>query len=181
MPAITFTVDVAAAQNATAQLAAVPDAPVSAAMRARQVNAWYGLGGDTVLDRLFVLSTRLTTALRAARGGSSWDALDRQLRPVCEQWGRAGLYEALWFRVPDRETQADWHSVAVHAARGGRECTAALTARDRNVLPGALRELVAAGRCTASVNARIDAVLRADGRRGTVRAPAEGTACERAG
>ncbi|MFB6809225.1 M48 family metalloprotease [Streptomyces sp. NPDC056387] len=180
MPALTFTVDVAAAQNSTAQLAAVPDAPVSAATRARQVNAWYGLGGDTVLDRLFALSDQLTTALRAPQGGS-WDALDRRLRPICEQWGRAGLYEAVWFRVPDRETQADWHSVAVHAAQGGPRCTAALSAHDQNALLSALRELVAAGRCTASVNARIDAVLRADGRRGTVRTQAQGTACERAG
>ncbi|KPI33671.1 hypothetical protein OV450_1295 [Actinobacteria bacterium OV450] len=144
------------------------------------MNAWYGLGGDTVLDRLFALSDQLTTALRAPQGGS-WDALDRRLRPICEQWGRAGLYEAVWFRVPDRETQADWHSVAAHAAQGGPRCTAALSAHDQNALLSALRELVAAGRCTASVNARIDAVLRADGRRGTVRAPAQGTACERAG
>ncbi|WP_329315910.1 M56 family metallopeptidase [Streptomyces sp. NBC_01278] len=180
IPAITFTVDLAASQNSTSQLAAVPGAPVSAATRARQVDAWYRLGGDTVLDQLTARSTQLTAAIRAAQGGS-WYSLDRQLRPACEQWERAALYETVWFRVPDRETQADWHAVAVHAGQGGRRCTAALTARDQNALLSGLRELIAAGRCTASVNARIDAVLRADGRKGTVRPPAQGTTCERAG
>ncbi|MFD6994238.1 hypothetical protein [Streptomyces sp. NPDC059943] len=123
---------------------------------------------------------RLNTVIDAA-AGASWDSADRQLRPACEQWRRAAGYEAIWFRVPDQETQADWHAIALHADQGGRRCAEALTARDNAALLTALRVLITAGNCTTSVNTRIDTLLRADGRKGTVRPPVQGATCDRSG
>lgn len=176
---ITFTVDLTKSQDETARLADIPDAPVSDATRARQVDAWYDLGGRTLLEELVARSARLTTAIDAATGGS-WESVDRQLRPACDEWRRAAGYERIWFRVPDEETQADWRAIALHAEQGGRRCAEALTAGDNTSLLTALRELITAGRCTTSVNTRIDGLLRADGRKGTVRPPVQGVVCDRA-
>ncbi|MFF2188899.1 hypothetical protein [Streptomyces sp. NPDC058155] len=90
-------------------------------------------------------------------------------------------YEAIWFRVPDQETQVDCHATALHADQGGRRCAEDLTARDNTALLTALRELITAGNCTTSVDTRIDTLLRADGRKGGVRPPVQGATCDRSG
>ncbi|MFK4596534.1 Zn-dependent protease with chaperone function [Streptomyces pristinaespiralis] len=172
-------VDLTVTQRVTTQLAGVPDRPVPAGTRVRQVHAWYHLSGDGLVELATTYTIRLNAALRGVRKGDSWDSLDRRLRPVCADWGRAEVFEMIWFRVPDRSAQADWHALGAWAGQGSRRCLQGLDARDVPAVMEALRELDAAGRCAATANARIDTVLREGGRAGTFRPPAKGITCNR--
>ncbi|MEV5550933.1 M48 family metalloprotease [Streptomyces sp. NPDC052309] len=163
----------------TTQLAGVPERPVSDETRVRQVHAWYHLSGDDLMDLVAAYSGRLHTALREARSTDSWVSLDARFRPVCDLWRRAGTFGVVWFRVPDRSAQADWYTFTTRAAQGSRQCAQALDARNHQAFLGALRELVAADRCAAKTNARIDTVLREGGRRGTRIPPAKEVSCDR--
>ncbi|MGW3691059.1 hypothetical protein, partial [Streptomyces sp. NPDC005125] len=82
----------------------------------------------------------------------------------------------------DPSVQVDWKALRTHAERGTKRCMQALDSHDLPALRNALGDLAAAARCASSVNARIDAILRDGGRRGTVRAPLTGTGaiCDRA-
>lgn len=161
------------------QVLGVPDRPVPAATRVSQVDAWYHLGGDGSLHLVTSYGGRLATALRQAKNTDSWDSLERRFRPLCEDWARVGVFEVVWFRVPDPDIGADWHAMAARAADGSRRCAQALDARDRPAFLTALRQLVGAGNCAAKVNARIDTLLRDKGRRGTAHRPVENPACAR--
>ncbi|MFJ3213660.1 M48 family metalloprotease [Streptomyces flaveolus] len=168
----------AAAAQVT-QVLGVPNRPVPAATRVRQIDAWYHLGGDSGLHLVTSYGGRLATALRQAKNTDSWDSLERRFRPLCEDWARVGVFEVVWFRVPDPDIGADWHATAARAADGSRRCAQALDARDRPAFLTALRQLVGAGNCAAKVNARIDTLLRSSGRRGTAHRPVENPACAR--
>ncbi|WP_371503074.1 M48 family metalloprotease [Kitasatospora sp. NBC_00374] len=176
--------DLTEGQRKFTQQFGVPDAPVSDRTRMRQVHAWYWLGGLDLLD----LTTSYTSELVAAgRGADSapnepWDSVDRRFRPVCTRWRGPTVFEVVWFRVPDASTQADWKALRTHAEQGTNRCIQALDAHDRPALRDAVGDLAAAARCANSVNARIDAILRNAGRRGTVRPPVTGTGaiCDRA-
>ncbi|MFE5262548.1 M48 family metalloprotease [Streptomyces coelicoflavus] len=161
------------------QVAGVPDRAVPAATRARQIDAWYHLGGDGGLHLVTSYGGRLAAALRQARTTDSWDSLERRFRPLCEDWARAGVLEVVWFRVPDPDIGADWHAMAARAADGSRRCAQALDARERPAFLNALRQLVGAGNCAAKVNARIDTLLRDKGGSGTADPPVENPVCAR--
>ncbi|WP_031074771.1 M48 family metalloprotease [Streptomyces sp. NRRL S-118] len=177
--------DLADGQRKVTQMASVPDRPVSPGTRLDQVHAWYHLGGYDALELIVSYTGQLTEVVREAkdaRPALSWDRLDERLRPVCTRWSGAERLEVVWFRVPDSGAQADWHAMAVRAGRGGRLCAQALDARDQPRLLTALRDLIAAGRCASSANARIDTMLRDGGLRGTIRPPVKGARaiCDRA-
>ncbi|MFJ6382532.1 M48 family metalloprotease [Kitasatospora sp. NPDC092039] len=178
-----FTVDEVTSQRNLVNFWGLPDPPVPQATRLRQIRAWYRLGGKDLIGMALSYDSRLNTAIREARAaGDDWNALDRRLRPVCAQWGKAAWFETGWFRVPaDPRLRADWHAVTTKADDGSRRCAQALTAHDIKGLRSALLGLQAARRCAESVNAGIDGVLRAGGYRGTTRPPAKGVAavCDR--
>ncbi|MFF4381209.1 M48 family metalloprotease [Kitasatospora sp. NPDC001547] len=178
-----FTVDEVASQRNLVNFWGLPDPPVPQATRLRQIRAWYRLGGKDLIGMALSYDSRLNAAIRDARAADDdWDALDRRLRPVCAQWGKAAWFETGWFRVPaDPRLRADWHAVTTKADDGSRRCAQALTAHDIKGLRSALLGLQAARRCAESVNAGIDGVLRAGGYRGTTRPPAKGVAavCDR--
>ncbi|MGW8992435.1 M48 family metalloprotease [Streptomyces zhihengii] len=161
------------------QVAGVPGRAVPPATRVEQVAAWYHLGGDGGVQLVTSYGARLGTALRQAGNEDPWESLDRRFRPLCADWGRAGYFEVAWFRVPDPDIGADWHAMAVRAADGSRRCARALDARDRPEFLTALRQLVGAGNCAAKVNARVDALLRGNGYRGTAHPPVADPACAR--
>ncbi|GHH67323.1 hypothetical protein GCM10018781_22400 [Kitasatospora indigofera] len=175
--------DVTANQRDYVQRFGLPYAPVSEPTRQNQVHAWYHLGGYRFIELAASYSDGLTAAGKGSSGPESWDALDGRFRAACTRWRDAGTFELAWFRVPDQIVQADWHAMIVRADRGSRGCAQALDAHDSAGLLNALRDLLAAGRCAASANARIDAVLRAGHYRGTYRTPAggAGAACEHVG
>ncbi|MGW7443678.1 M48 family metallopeptidase [Kitasatospora sp. NPDC054795] len=178
-----FMVNELTSQRSLVQFWGLPDPPRSEFTRVRQIQAWYRLSGDDLIDMAVSYDSRLTAAVREAQAAKdSWDALDRRLRPACTQWGSAAWFETVWFRVPaDPRLRADWHAVTTKADNGSRGCAQALTARDQAGLRTALLDLYAARRCAESVNAGIDGILRAGGFRGTTRPPAQGTAavCDR--
>ncbi|MFB7938028.1 M48 family metalloprotease [Streptomyces sp. NPDC056049] len=167
-----------AAARAT-QLLGVPGRTVPAATRVNQVDAWYRLGGDGGLHLVISYGGRLATALGEAKDTDSWDSLERRFRPLCRDWARVGVFEVVWFRVPDPDIGADWHAMAARAEDGSRRCAQALDARDRTAFLAALRQLVGAGNCAAKANARIDALLRGDGRPGTAHRPGGNPVCVR--
>lgn len=164
-----FLSDMATTQRRLTQMFGVPDTPVSDETRVDQVHAWYFLNGNRFLDMAASYNSQLTTAARGVTNAESWSSLDQRFRAACVRWREAGVFEAVWFRVPDRTIEADWNAMATRAERGSRRCTEALDAQDKSALVNALRDLVAAGRCRASVNTRIDTLLRDAGLRGTNR------------
>lgn len=161
--------DMTTTQRNLTQMFGVPDAPVSDETRVDQVHAWYFLNGNRFLDMAASYNNQLATATKGVTNAESWSSLDQRFRPACVRWRDASVFEVVWFRVPDRTIQADWHALATRAARGSRHCAEALDAQDKTALVSALRDLVAAGRCAASVNVRIDTLLRDAGFRGTYR------------
>ncbi|MFE3515480.1 M48 family metallopeptidase [Streptomyces sp. NPDC059166] len=163
----------------------VPDPPRSEFTRLRQIRAWYRLGGDDLIDAAFWYDRQLTTALRSAvEEEDRWGTMYRQLPSVCGDWEIAAYFELIWFRMPaDTRLRTDWHQVVTWADLGSRRCAQARESRDNRVLLEALRNLRAATRCAASVNARIDKLSREGGYRGTSRPGATGPSavCDHSG
>ncbi|WP_406406353.1 M48 family metalloprotease [Streptomyces sp. NBC_01643] len=176
--------DLTMGQRKSAQQFGLPDTPVPDKTRMYQVHAWYWLGGIDLLDLTTSYTKDLVTAGRGADDAPNepWDSRDQRFRPVCTSWRSPTVFEVVWFQVPDPSVQADWKALRTHAERGTKRCMQALDSHDLSALRNALGDLAAAARCASSVNARIDAILRDGGRRGTARAPLTGTGaiCDRA-
>ncbi|MFE2746634.1 M48 family metalloprotease [Streptomyces scopuliridis] len=166
--------DMTANQHTIVQRFGLPDSTGSDRTRFRQIDAWYYLGGYRLINLTGEYRNQLGTALKGAKNADPWPSLDRRIRPACNRWWDVTKFETVWFLVPDRTIQADWHALSTWAEQGSRGCTQALDAHDKPALLNALRDLVAANRCAASANARIDTMLRAGGYRGTYRPPVKG-------
>ncbi|MFJ7998832.1 M48 family metalloprotease [Streptomyces sp. NPDC096310] len=169
----TMVPDAATQQSVTRQGANVPAVPVSTSTRARQVHAWHRLGGRYLLEHAAADFHHINAVVRSALDTENTGmAYLARLRPTCADFGRiAGWVNGAYFRVPDPEAQAAWHTLGTLAQRGSMNCERALKQEDHDLFFTSLRELIAAGRNAEAVTNRVNTMLSEAGYRAYRNAP----------
>ncbi|WP_405592819.1 M48 family metalloprotease [Streptomyces sp. NBC_01092] len=150
-----------AAQRSTQQWGGVADAPVPADTRARQVYAWYRLGGHYLIWHANAHSTYLVTQLRAiaAAKDASMTSL-RRVRPTCTNLSNVARWaNGSYFRIPDPQARLLWQQFGAQASKGSQDCQKALDEQNLDLFVTAAGELGHARRSATAVKKRVDKVL----------------------
>ncbi|ASO20574.1 Zn-dependent protease with chaperone function [Actinoalloteichus hoggarensis] len=123
---------------------APPDGPVPASTRAMQVEAWFGYGGDDLLDDFSVHRRDLFAAVTAGVEAGATIAELHHVRPHCTEIVAFAEEGVRYFRVPDPSANELWESFLVLAWQAGRECEIALDADQAEDFDAAMQDLVTA-------------------------------------
>ncbi|MFF4644574.1 M48 family metalloprotease [Streptomyces sp. NPDC001389] len=120
--------DYAAGQRTIQQLLGDAPPPTSPQTRARQVRAWYRHGGKYLLGSALAATDQLRTVEVGFDAEQAEYAPElARIRSLCVQLGTLAAWEdGYYFRVPDAETQADWHEFGRFARDGSRKCLSAV-------------------------------------------------------
>ncbi|MFD9569105.1 M48 family metalloprotease [Streptomyces sp. NPDC059982] len=146
-----------ASQASFRQVLGMPDLPVPARMRRRQVHAWYRLGGRYLLDRAIAYDDALQTLLNPDMRITP--ELTARMRPLCVDLQIIGSWEPYYFRVPDPAAQDSWHQFGVTAVSEGRRCAQALDRADLKALISAVTGLTLAAYYATDASVQVKAVI----------------------
>jgi Zn-dependent protease with chaperone function len=97
-------------------------APVSAQMRALQIQAWSDLGGRSLLQDYGLNVRRITTILQEGKTAPAVVRLMSHTQPECANIGKIAVQAGNYFRTPVPAEQPSWRKFITQAARGSLYC-----------------------------------------------------------
>ncbi|GHF42020.1 hypothetical protein GCM10010218_23890 [Streptomyces mashuensis] len=146
----------AKASVASSRPAAGPPPPRSPLVRRIQVLAWYGHGGQDLLDRSAKVSLAYVRLLKDAGGEIDND----RVRPHCTALSGVARDSAAFFRVPDAQAQEQWEKYIAQLAAAGRLCKESTDRSDGDLLVQSVDSTVRAAGFLLRATARVKEVAR---------------------